>query len=324
SPSLAAAYASSIVSSSAGGAPADAGAVVPAPTIAKKTSKWKLSFGKSSSSSQNRATLLPAPALVQMPAEVIDISRESIPEVQQHPHQYQQSQNARADEFGSVEFEASPALSSAPSQPQIGSVAAPSDPWPRGRSPAVNVATWGPSTVSVNSQASGSGSGSTDRWPQAERNVSPNSTRTGRSGLVSGSSSASVSGLGAGAASAVSLSHSSVSSNWRNSTLTSSSAASAFTRYSNGSLRSVSTVATSVSGGSWRSPSSASLANAERKPGYGGPASIASRSSEGSGMKVPPPNVKIMTGVPWALDELPRQLHPNPSGDIFGGPPGRK
>ena len=31
-----------------------------------------------------------------------------------------------------------------------------------------------------------------------------------------------------------------------------------------------------------------------------------------------------MTGVPWALDELPRQLHPNPVGDIFGGPPIRK
>lgn len=31
-----------------------------------------------------------------------------------------------------------------------------------------------------------------------------------------------------------------------------------------------------------------------------------------------------MTGVPWALDELPRQLHPNPVGDIFGAPPVRK
>ena len=31
-----------------------------------------------------------------------------------------------------------------------------------------------------------------------------------------------------------------------------------------------------------------------------------------------------MTGVPWALDELPRQLHPNPVGDIFGQPPVRK
>ena len=31
-----------------------------------------------------------------------------------------------------------------------------------------------------------------------------------------------------------------------------------------------------------------------------------------------------MTGVPWELDELPRQLHPNPVGDIFGSPPVRK
>ena len=31
-----------------------------------------------------------------------------------------------------------------------------------------------------------------------------------------------------------------------------------------------------------------------------------------------------MTGVPWELDELPRQMHPNPVGDIFGSPPVRK
>lgn len=31
-----------------------------------------------------------------------------------------------------------------------------------------------------------------------------------------------------------------------------------------------------------------------------------------------------MNGVPWELDELPRQLHPNPVGDIFGQPPQRK
>ena len=28
-----------------------------------------------------------------------------------------------------------------------------------------------------------------------------------------------------------------------------------------------------------------------------------------------------MTGVPWELNELPRQLHADPRGDIFGGPP---
>lgn len=31
-----------------------------------------------------------------------------------------------------------------------------------------------------------------------------------------------------------------------------------------------------------------------------------------------------MTGVPWELDELPRHMHPNPVGDIFGSPPVRK
>jgi len=31
-----------------------------------------------------------------------------------------------------------------------------------------------------------------------------------------------------------------------------------------------------------------------------------------------------MNGVPWELDELPRQLHINPVGDIFGQPPQRK
>lgn len=31
-----------------------------------------------------------------------------------------------------------------------------------------------------------------------------------------------------------------------------------------------------------------------------------------------------MSGVPWELYELPRQLHPNPVGDIFGQPPPRK
>lgn len=28
-----------------------------------------------------------------------------------------------------------------------------------------------------------------------------------------------------------------------------------------------------------------------------------------------------MTGVPWELNEMPRQMHPNPAGDIFGSPP---
>ena len=31
--------------------------------------------------------------------------------------------------------------------------------------------------------------------------------------------------------------------------------------------------------------------------------------------------VVVMDGVPWELNELPRQLHPKPHGDIFGQPP---
>lgn len=37
-----------------------------------------------------------------------------------------------------------------------------------------------------------------------------------------------------------------------------------------------------------------------------------------------PKNIKIMNGVPWELDQLPRGQHPNPVGDIFGSPPARK
>ncbi|KAF8893851.1 kinase-like domain-containing protein [Infundibulicybe gibba] len=37
-----------------------------------------------------------------------------------------------------------------------------------------------------------------------------------------------------------------------------------------------------------------------------------------------PKNIKLMNGVPWELDQLPRGQHPNPVGDIFGSPPVRK
>ncbi|KAG2368365.1 kinase-like domain-containing protein [Suillus spraguei] len=88
------------------------------------------------------------------------------------------------------------------------------------------------------------------------------------------------------------------SNNWRSSMSSASTSTSAFTRYSNSSARSVSTTATSVSSGSWR--------------------------NGGQAAAQVPKNIKIMTGVPWELDQLPRQLHPNPVGDIFGQPPQRK
>ncbi|KAI5117226.1 hypothetical protein M0805_001584 [Coniferiporia weirii] len=305
-PTLAAAYASSIVSSPTHVSSSDASssgslahvASIPTSSIVKKTSKWKLSFGKSSSASQSRSPIpqVPAPAQVQVPTEVIDISRENavrdvLSDVQKQ--QQQQQEFGRAGLSGPAEFASS---SSSVRSPESAALQVPSQPstseaWPRGRKsatgPAARGVANGNGNGAVNGIGNGNGSGPADRWPHAERNVSPNSMRTGRVGPASG------------AGSAVSLSHSSVSSNWRNSTLTSSSAASAFTRYSNGSVKSVSSVATSVSGGSggsWRT-SSASLG------------------------RVPPPNVKIMTGVPWALDELPRQLQPNFSGEIPNVPP---
>lgn len=92
---------------------------------------------------------------------------------------------------------------------------------------------------------------------------------------------------------------------------TSSTSSSAFTRYSNSSMRSVNTMATATtatsvsSAGSWR-----------QKP-------VAPTPVGPNGQPMPK-NVKMMTGVPWELYELPRQLHPNPEGAVFGSPPQRK
>ncbi|KZS98367.1 Pkinase-domain-containing protein [Sistotremastrum niveocremeum HHB9708] len=153
---------------------------------------------------------------------------------------------------------------------------------------------------------------STERWGSPSphpgaRGYSPaQSTNSSRPSLTSPSVSGSIFSPNSGVSSAAS------STNWRNSTMTTASAASstsAFTRYSNASTRSVSTAATSVSSSSWRTGSA-----------VGGDAVLG---KDGRPV-VPPPNIKIMTGIPWALDQLPRQCHPRPEGDIFGSPPERK
>ncbi|KAJ7647525.1 kinase-like domain-containing protein [Roridomyces roridus] len=132
---------------------------------------------------------------------------------------------------------------------------------------------------------------------RSERAVSPNSVRSGRP--VASSSSSMVSG------------------NWRSSMSTTSSATtstSAFTRYSNASARSISTTATSVSASSWRTP-----AVKPRPPSH---KSGANSQYPANGI---PKNVKMMDGVPWELDQLPRGQYPNPpEGDIFGSPPVRQ
>jgi serine/threonine protein kinase len=125
---------------------------------------------------------------------------------------------------------------------------------------------------------------------RSERAVSPNSVRSGRP--VASSASSMVSG------------------NWRSSMSTTSSAGtstSAFTRYSNASARSISTTATSVSASSWRT-------NATKPQ----PPALQPTTP------TIPKNVKIMNGVPWELDQLPRGQYPNPVGDIFGSPPVRQ
>jgi serine/threonine protein kinase len=135
--------------------------------------------------------------------------------------------------------------------------------------------------------------------PNADRAISPHSTRRT-----------------AGAGSSASSVASGMSNNWRSSMSTTSSAGtstSAFTRYSNSSTRSVSTTATSVSSASWRTSvkpagSGFILPSQQQHPHHHGI----------------PKNIKIMDGVPWELDQLPRGQHPNPVGDIFGSPPVRK
>ncbi|KAF8262881.1 kinase-like domain-containing protein [Lactarius quietus] len=143
---------------------------------------------------------------------------------------------------------------------------------------------------------------------QARRGGSPTSTRSGRP-LASSSSST-------------------TSSNWRNSMSSTNTSTSNFTRYSNQSLRSVSTFATSVSASSassstnWRNPqsptfpSTTSLASSVHSK-----ASQNSNSSNNNGLpRRPPPNVKILTGVPWELTCVPRELNQKDV-DIFGSPP---
>ncbi|THH15630.1 hypothetical protein EW146_g4874 [Bondarzewia mesenterica] len=173
--------------------------------------------------------------------------------------------------------------------------------WSRGRQPKQSASlapssnasgTWSRSGHSPLPHGQGHVAG-IEQWANGvdRRGTSPTSTRSGRPLASSASSMA--------------------SSNWRSSMSSTNTSTSAFTRYSNPSTRSVSTFATSVSSTSsnWRNGQG-------KQPGRG--------KSPFNAAQHPPPNVKIMTGVPWELAELPRQLHPNPVGDIFGEPPVRK
>ncbi|KAI0769679.1 hypothetical protein BD413DRAFT_493330 [Trametes elegans] len=260
------------------------------PTISKKPSKWKLSFGKGNAAAAGANKLpptydesAPAPETVgtlgkQMSATASNVtsllmSLNAPPPPSAKSQHALTSQHADRDHLRAEDINA----------------------WDRGRRPKTSPygaspnasSTWGPPTGSPFGPARGSPErryGGPHGDKRSERAISPSSTRSGRP-LASSASST-------------------TSSNWRSSMSSARTSSSAFTRYSNNSTRSVSTAATSVSAQSWRSQGS--------KMSY---------DSQGNPM---PANVKFVTGTPWELYQLPRQMYPNPDDAKFGGPPQRK
>ncbi|KAI0690200.1 hypothetical protein C8T65DRAFT_711702 [Cerioporus squamosus] len=194
------------------------------PSISKKSSKWKLSFGKGSASAAAGAKLSPATE-----------DGPSLPEPVT-PGGKQMSATASNPERAASAFDRDDDVAS----------------WNRGRRPKnspysaspTGSATWGPSSGSPfrspqprsSPERRYGGPYANNGDKRSERGVSPSSTRSGRPLASSASSMA--------------------SSNWRSSMSSAGTSTSAFTRYSNNSSRSVATAATSVSSQSWRSQGS--------------------------------------------------------------------
>ncbi|PCH43574.1 hypothetical protein WOLCODRAFT_90362 [Wolfiporia cocos MD-104 SS10] len=274
--------------------PAPATPLSSAPSISKKSSKWKLSFGKTSAGGKAAAAeeapahAEPAGAQGKVMSSTASnvtsllMSLNAPPAPDMHAHAH--AARPQMDEMG--------AFSHAARRPPKN--------YPYGA--AANGGTWGPSTGSafLAAQHSNLSNGSLGRRgpaamdqrpprgasPESKRGVSPTSTRSGRPAASSASSTA--------------------SSNWRSSMSSASTSTSAFTRYSNGSVRSVSTAATSLSSGSWRST----------QTGGSKPAHESGRAG------ALPANVKYVTGTPWELSEMPRQLHNDPHFK-YSSPPAR-
>ncbi|KAF8971049.1 hypothetical protein BDZ97DRAFT_1901747 [Flammula alnicola] len=274
---------STLVASVAAPEPAPAPAPAPATPVTKKPSKWKLGFGKNTSSNANAAppagrispveeVASPPTSLDLSPSQAMATTASNVTSLLMGLNAPPAPLSAVSASASRVELESSPSSSST---------------WSRGRrardSP-VRAAALGVDAAAARRNPSRSpGYALSSNSASNNRAVSPNSTRSGGRPVVSSSAS------------------SVVSSNWRSSMSTSSSAGtstSAFTRYSNSSARSVSTTATTVVD---------VFSSGAAATGY-------SRDNI-------PKNIKIMDGVPWELDQLPRGQHPNPVGDIFGSPP---
>ena len=175
--------------------------------VTKKPSKWKLTFGKAS---------IGAPGLVSPTEELappasIDVANSTT------------AMSSTATNVTNLLMGLNPTTSNQPTKAEGDS---------RGRGRSARTA---PSDSSIRSSV------------PSGRNISPNSSRSGRP-LASGASSV-------------------ASSNWRSSASTMSSAStSAFTRYSNSSTRSISTAATSISATSWRTSVKTSSMNNSMYP----------------------------------------------------------
>jgi hypothetical protein len=274
---------------------------VAAPLMTKKPSKWKLSFGKGSTSGPKEGRGSPTDEL---PPPTLASDRAST-----HSGR---SQRTLASNVTSIimGLDASSgggsAASSATPDKERGRVRK------GNRSPVSLYATgtWDPAPKRPDAARGPGGA-----FEPRARGTSPTSSR-GRQVASSASSIA--------------------SSNWRSSMSSAASSTSAFTRYSNGSRQSVSTVATSLSSGSWRtngSKPSVASSRRGRSPLGGedqgppprniksacGPATYSSRRVRMLTFGLSPS--VVMDGVPWALHQLPRGMHHKPEGDIFGAPP---
>ena len=287
------------------------------PSISKKSSKWKLSFGKNSANAAAGAKLSPAaedppsspdvpsPSAKQMSATasnvtnlLMSLNAPSVPAPKSAPVSASHHSERDFGTFGDYD------------DPRVVRGRRSENAYPHNANASK---TWGPSSGSP-FRASHTRSSPERRYggsygnngdKRSERAVSPSSTRSGRPLASSASSMA--------------------SSNWRSSMSSAGTSSSTFTRYSNNSSRSVATAATSVSSQSWRSQGSKHTQDSSQSQM---PANVKCKSSlvdHVASLAIDSLTHRaVVTGTPWELYQLPRQMYANPDDAKFGGPPVRK
>lgn len=198
------------------------------PRVVKKPSKWKLGFGGGKNVAASAA---PSEEPIVGTGTASNVTNLIMGLSQPTPHAHAQS-SGPYNHKGSLPYDSRSNIDVG-SNTNTNAVHAPHTPLTRQRSPADVASTW----------ARGRPPGASGTFSSAfASTASPGGgSGGGHSGSVNGSSVRGHSPPG-----------SVRSSNWRSSMSSASTSTSAFTRYSNSSMRSVSTTATSVSSGSWR------------------------------------------------------------------------